>query len=172
MRRRFAVLVGLSALALAAGCATRPPVPAAATGQPFAIEKDLAGRTVAKGEFRAINGQRRAFTAELDGTWDGQVLTLVETFQFEDGQTDKKTWRLTKVGEGRFTGTREDVVGEAIGFQEGAAFRLEYRVRLGERVVKFRDVIAIGPNGAVLNDATVGLFGLRVARVSLTITRP
>jgi hypothetical protein len=164
----FAVLV--AALPIV-GCATRPPIPAEAVSRPFAIEKDLVGRTTATGEFRAINGQRRAFTAELNGQWSGDTLVLREDFLFADGQKDTKTWTLKQVGPGRFTGTREDVVGEAVGFQEGNVFRLEYKVRLGDRVVKFRDVIALGPNGVVLNDATVGWWGLRVATVNLRITR-
>jgi hypothetical protein len=168
--RASSIIATASVLALV-GCATRPPPPEGATGAPFSIERDLVGRTVAEGNFSAINGQKRRFTAVLNGSWDGKILTLVEDFTYEDGQTDRKTWRLEEIAPGRFRGQREDVVGYADGFQEGPHFRLEYRVRLGSRVVKFRDVIALGPEGKVLNDATVGLYGLRVARVSLVIRR-
>lgn len=171
--RRFAAIAALSALASA--CATRPPPPAESAA-PFQLERDLVGESVARGEFRAITGVRRPFTARLNGAWDGQALTLVEDFAFDDGERDRKTWRLTRVGPGRYTGTREDVVGEAIGFQDGNVFRLEYDVILPTengrgRKVRFRDVLALTPSGDVLNNATVGWFGLRVGSVSLTIER-
>lgn len=163
--------VTLMVLSLLGACATRPPVPRDIAAQPIVIEEALAGRTVARGDFRAIAGARRGFNATLNGTWDGRVLTLVEDFEFDDGERDRKTWRLEQVAPGRFTGTREDVVGTADGFQDGNVFRLEYSVRLGDRVVRFRDVLALTPEGEVQNDATVGWLGLRVGSVSLRIRR-
>jgi hypothetical protein len=168
----LSALVIVAALTLSA-CATRPPIPTETT-ETFVLERDLLGPTSARGEFRAINGVRRAFTARLNGSVDGDVFVLVEDFEYDDGERDRKTWRLRRVGEGRYVGTREDVVGEAVAFQDGPALRLEYDVRLpGEdgrpgRKVRFRDVLVRTENG-VLNRANVGLFGLRVARVELTI---
>ncbi len=163
-----------AALLLLASCATRPPIPAE-TISAFVLERDLLGQTIARGEFRAINGVRRPFTARLNGTLDGDVFVLVEDFEFDDGERDRKTWRLRRVADGRYVGTREDVVGEAVAFQDGLAFRLEYDVRLPGadgrpgRKVRFRDVLVRTEQG-VLNRATVGLFGLRVARVELLIS--
>lgn len=170
-------LAAVAALFLAApACATRPPTPAAASERAFVLERDLVGRSIARGEFRAITGTRRGFTAELNGAWDGETLTLVEDFAYDDGERDRKTWRLRRTAPGRFVGTREDVVGEAIGFQDGAVFRLEYDVILPSengrgRKVRFRDVLALRSDGDILNNATVGWFGLRVGAVSLVIER-
>ncbi len=156
-------------------CATRPPIPAEATSETFIIERDLVGVTVARGEFRTITGVRRAFTAQLDGAWDGQTLTLVEDFEFDDGERDQKTWRLTRIAPGEYVGRREDVVGEARGYQDGSVFRLEYDVLLpassGQRKVRFRDVMAFGASGNVINNATVGWFGFHVGTVTLHIGR-
>lgn len=160
------------------GCATRPPLPLdEASADGFVLERDLAGKTVGRGAFKAITGADRPFTAYLDGTWDGQTLTLVEDFDFEDGEKDRKTWRLTKQDDGTFTGTREDVVGEAIGFYDGKGFRLEYFLRIGGengeggRRMKFRDILYKREDGVVINSATVGYYGLRVGRVNLEIQR-
>ncbi len=173
--------VPLGAAAFAAitliGCATRPPIPVEAAEQAaFVLEEDLVGQRVARGEFRSITGARRGFTAYLNGSWDGRTLTLVEDFVFDDGERDRKTWRLERVAPGEYVGTREDVVGQARGFQDGPAFRLEYDVRLPSangpgRRVRFRDVLVETPDGAVLNRANVGYFGLRVATVTLSIRR-
>jgi len=165
----------LSAFATA-GCATRPSLPSQTVATtPFVLERDLAGKTVARGRFKPIIGKSRGFTAYLDGDWDGETLTLVEDFEYDDGEVDRKTWRLTKIGEGRYTGTREDVVGEADGFQDGDALRLEYFVRLGGengeggRKVKFRDILYKQSDGVVINRATVGYYGLRAGTVRLEI---
>lgn len=160
---------------LVAACATAPRTPTDALPTPFVLERDLQGQTTARGEFRALGGVRRGFTAQLNGVMDGDTFVLTEHFAFYDGERDVKTWRLRRVAEGRFEGTREDVVGVAQGFQDGDAFRLEYNVRLPSengrgRVVRFRDVLYLNETG-VGNNAIVGWRGLRVGSVALQITR-
>jgi hypothetical protein len=177
MLNRVKLAAVMLAAALASACATRPPVPASAAPDPFVIERDLVGSSVARGEFRTITGVRRTFTARLNGSWDGRTLTLVEDFEFDDGERDRKTWRLERVAPGRYVGTREDVVGQAVGVQDGAAFRLEYDIRLPSdtgrgRKVRFRDIMVRAENGDIVNDATVGWFGFRVGSVSLRISPP
>ncbi|MEM8635846.1 MAG: DUF3833 family protein [Pseudomonadota bacterium] len=158
---------------LAAACATRPPVPDVAAG-PFIIEEALAGETIGRGKITTITGVDRGFEAKLNGSWDGETLTLVEDFVFDDGEIDQKTWRLTKLANGEYEGTREDVVGTARGFQVENGFRLEYTMALpngngGTRNVKFRDILVLADDGTVINNATIGYFGFRVGRVALTI---
>lgn len=170
------VAIVFCAATLTTACATRPALPATATQAPLVLERDLVGPSTARGEFRSITGAKRGFTAQLNGAWDGRVLTLAEDFVFDDGERDRKTWRLERTGPGRYVGTREDVVGQAQGFQDGAAFRLEYDVILKSakgrgRKVHFRDVMAINGDGDVLNNATVGLWGLKVGSVALVIQR-
>ncbi len=164
-----------AAFVLVAGCAGAPKLPAETQGT-FIIERDLMGETVARGEFSAINGTQRAFTAYLTGTLEGDTFTLNERFEYDDGERDEKTWVLTIVEDGRYTGTREDVVGEAVGYQDGPAFRLEYDIRLpndeGEpgMQVRFRDVMVKTETGSVLNRARVSKWGFNVGRVELEIT--
>ncbi len=178
-RAMLAVLFvgGALVAALASACATAPAPPREQALAPFVVERDLAGKTIGRGEFRAIGRAPRPFVAYLDGTWDGKVLTLVEDFEFADGEKDRKTWRLTQISPTEWRGVREDVVGEARGFMDGNAFRLEYDILLPDpnggrgAQVRFRDVIVRTTDGAVLNDATVGFFGFLVGGVSLRIER-
>lgn len=171
----LAALAGLSLILSA--CATAPTLNLSADMKsPLLPERDLAGKSVGRGEFSAINGTRRAFTAYLDGSWDGETLTLVEDFEYDDGETDRKTWRLTKLPNGEYSGTREDVIGTARGYLDDEAFRLEYKVRLqnadGEpgMTVSFKDILVRRSDGVILNTATVGKYGFKVASVELTIT--
>ncbi len=172
------ILVLIVGLGLVVGCASRPRSPLAKEDQrAFVIERDLAGQTVGRGTFTAINGTERPFTANMTGNWDGNVLILVEDFIYDDGERDRKTWRLTKLANGEYEGTREDVVGVARGFNEGDSFRLEYKMRLPGRdggkgrIVGFRDILVLDRNGVITNKAIVGYRGLRVGGVSLTIRR-
>jgi hypothetical protein len=158
-----------------AGCALAPKLPPGTGAAPFVIERDLAGSTTARGEFSAINGVKRAFTAELTGVRNGDTFTLNERFAYDDGEKDEKIWVLTLKGDGLYSGTREDVVGEAHGWQDGPAFRLAYDVRLpndkGEPGLKvhFQDVMALTPDGVVINNASVGKWGFHIGKVALSI---
>ena len=175
MHRHLAAIL-LAPLGLGA-CATAPAPPPEAAGSRFVLEEDLVGHTIGRGRFSTITGVDRGFTAYLEGTWDGTTLTLVEDFAFDDGEKDRKTWRLTRTPTGEFQGTREDVVGLARGFTDGGVFRLEYAMRVpGEDgkpgpKLRFRDVLAKLPDGRVINNATVGWWGLKVGQVSLEIAR-
>lgn len=160
-----------------AGCASAPAVPVEAGAATFVIERDLVGSMVARGEFSAITGLKRGFSAQLMGVWDGRTYRLNEKFVYDDGEKDEKTWVLTPNGDGTYSGLREDVVGEARGWQDGRFFRLAYDVRLpddkGEPGMKvhFQDVMALTPAGAVVNHATVGKWGFWIGKVELTIDR-
>lgn len=174
---RMWMLAVATAGGLLAGCATPPALPKGVAPQAvFTPEKDFVGRLYGRGEFRAVNGVRRPFDVTLDGSWDGSTLTLREDFRYADGETGVKTWRLRKLPDGTYEGVREDVVGVAKGYLEDGAYRMHYTMAIpkkkgGETRVRFQDVIALDPAGAVLNDARVSLHGVRVARVSLKMQR-
>ena len=174
---KYARISLLLSVLLLVSCAGRPPIPDN-VGKPFSLETDLIGKTVATGSFSAIDGTHRDFITYIEGTLDGSTVTLVEDFEFDDGVKERKTWVLTKLPNGEYSGIREDVIGTARGYQDGDAFRLEYTMAIpdenGEpgRAMKFRDVLANNPEGAVVNKATVGLWGFQVATVDLLIKRP
>lgn len=173
LRPALFALAGFLALT---ACATRPPIPKTAAA-PFDLVRDLGGSTVARGEFSTVFGARRGFTATLDGRMDGATFVLAETFAFDDGEKDMKTWRLTPDGSGRWVGSREDVVGKAVGYTDGSAFRLEYLVDIKRKNgkatrVRFRDVLVRTASGDVLNRAVVAYRGVPIGKVELLIKRP
>jgi hypothetical protein len=177
--RRLCTVLGtvLAAVLTISGCALAPGLPKETGPSAFVIERDLLGDTTARGQFSAINGVKRAFTAYLTGSREGDRFTLVERFEYDDGEKDQKTWVLTLIGEGKYSGKREDVVGQAKGWQDDKAFRLAYDVVLpGENgkqgmQVHFQDVMVKQADGVVLNRASVGKWGFQVAKVELKITR-
>ena len=157
------------------GCAFKPSTPPGPLTK-FVLETDLVGKTVGVGNFSAIDGTSRDFVAYMDGTWNGESLTLIEDFEYADGVKERKTWTFTQLPNGEFSGVREDVVGNARGYQDGDAFRLEYTMAIPNddgtpgREVSFKDVLVKQSDGVIRNDAIVGLWGFRVGKVNLTIT--
>lgn len=170
--RRSMTMLAISAVL--AGCATAPDFPATMPVKPVVLEKSMVGRSIADGVFiNALTGDETRFKAEINGKWTNNVLTLVEDFTYTDGTKERKTWRLTKTGEGTYAGTREDVIGEAAVFRDGLAVRLDYEVTLvtglGDIDVRFRDIMFLNEDGSITNTATVSKLGLRIGRVALTM---
>jgi hypothetical protein len=140
------------------------------------LEDVLPQITKATGSFSAINGVKRSFTVDLDTTWNGKVLTLVEYFTYDDGEKDKKTWRFTKTGENTYQGTREDVIGETTVTVKGKRATFAYNVYLDSKnqanKVHFRDTLVLQDDGSVLNTAIVWKYGLPVAKVIVEFKKP
>ena len=142
-------ILALAVMLPLAACAAAPA--GTTTGRPLVLEAFFPGRVIARGTFTpTYGGPARGLTAVIDSTWDGKTLILAEVFTYDDGERDHKTWRLTATGERSFSGTREDVVGAARVFPDGAAMRLDYQVMLkteafGPIKVRFRwsDITAI-----------------------------
>jgi hypothetical protein len=153
-------------------CMRPPEVPPQPTRQGLALESFFSGRSEGEGTFvNSWTGSERRFHVDVHGTWDGATLVLVEDFAYADGQKETKTWRLKATGPGSFTGTREDVVGEARVWTDGAVVRLAYDVELGGWIVSFADVLALQPDGSLLNRANVGKWGIRLGRVELVLRK-
>jgi len=160
----------VSALSLLGGCASSPSIAVEPAGPLLVMEDFFAG--VADGEGVFVNswtGTERRFRVVIEGFWDGRELILVEDFDYADGEKDRKTWRLQSQGPGTFSGTREDVVGQARVWTEDRHVRLEYSVKLGGWTVDFADVLALRADGSLLNRATVAKWGLRIGRVELVL---
>lgn len=171
---RTLLVVVLMPLALA-GC-IRPTVDESLAARPLVLEDAFRGRLVGEGRFVSRLGLApRGVTVDMRGTWDGRVLTLVEDFVYSDGERERLTWRFTRIGPGRYTGTREDVIGEADVRQEGNILRLSYeanvRTSTGRTRVRFEDVIYLRADGSMLNVAVVSALGVPVGDVELTIRR-
>ena len=161
----------LAALALAS--ATLAAVPAKADD---AMIRFFTGKSEATGKFAAINGVKRTFDVRLRGHWNGKTLRLVEDFAYEDGVKNRKTWIMTKVRDGVYTGTREDVVGTTTIRVSGNTARFNYLVDVqdgpGENIVRFYDTLRFSADGkSMKNTALVTKFGLPVAKVRVDFVK-
>lgn len=180
MNRRFVLTAAMFASALAlVGCATVPPAPSAPAA-PLTLLEAFSGRSTGSGLFKVwLTGDKRSFTAKLNGTVTGAVgarrLTVVEDFVYDDGDKNTLTWVFDEAGAGRWTGKREDTVGAATVVEANGLIRLTYTADFvspsGTTRLGFSDVIYDAGGGKIVNDAIVTRFGLPVAKVQFIIQR-
>lgn len=175
--RRHALLGLLAGTAVLTGCAS-PQVSDYAQERPqLELDRYFNGRILAHGIFQQRGGEVvRRFTVVMDCHWEGHQGVLDEAFTYSDGSTQRRIWRLTKHADGRYTGTADDVVGEAQGQTSGNAFRWNYTLRLPvdgkEYEVQFDDWMFLVDDRVMLNRATMSKFGLTLGEVLLSFTKP
>ena len=174
---RRSILIVASALALS-GCASAPASPTAPT-RPVTLVSAFQGHRTGTGQFRVwVTGAERRFSAELNGRVTGvegkRTLTVTEDFVYDDGQKDRLTWVFRETGPGRWSGKREDTVGEATVIEEDGQIRLTYTADFkslaGTTRLGFSDLIYAQPDGTIVNDGIVSRAGIPVAAVRFVIT--
>lgn len=141
------------------------------------LEEFFEGRTVAYGQFQDIFGTvRRRFEVEINGTWDGETLTLVEDFVYEDNSTEQRIWTLVKTGDDTWRGTAPGVIGEAFGEERGDTFNWRYTIDLpvpeGTMRVTFDDWMWLLTDNRLLNRAYMKRFGVDIGDVIITFEKP
>lgn len=166
----------IGAMILASGCATLTP-------QDYASEKpklDLAtyfnGKVEGWGMVQDRSGKvLRRMVVVLECTWNGNEGVLDESFQWSDGKTEKRVWKIRKDGD-RYIGTAGDVVGEARGEAFGNALRWSYVLALpvGDSVynVDMDDWMWMIDDKTLANRTTMSKFGVRVAEISIFFRKP
>jgi hypothetical protein len=171
MDRRLFMIGALSL----GGCATLPASPDLPT-RPITLDQAFMGRKRGAGLFRVpLTGDERRFTALLNGhlSRDGQRLTIVEDFLYDDGQKNRLSWVFDRAGAGRWIGRREDTVGTATAIEQNGEVRLSYTADFASDTsvtrLGFEDVIYQRADGVIVNDAVVTRFGFPIGTVRFEI---
>lgn len=117
----------------------------------------------------------RTFTADIKAYWDEEYGTLEEDFIFDDGEKQRRVWKLVRQQEGGYIGTAGDVVGDAEGEISGNSMFLEYVL-----AVPYKDdtinlsiddrMYLIEPN-ILVNESVMRKFGFRVGEIVLVIQK-
>ncbi|MFP8781148.1 DUF3833 domain-containing protein [Hydrogenophaga sp. RWCD_12] len=178
MKRRLLLSgAGAAAASLAlTGCAGPQVTEYASEKPPLDLRTYFNGTLDAYGVFTDRSGKVvRRFTVVMRCQWNGDEGVLDEDFAYSDGTTQKRIWRLTHLGNGRYTGRADDVVGIADGQVAGNAFRWGYTLALpvDGRVwnVDFDDWMYLMDERVMLNKATMSKFGVRLGEVTLSFVR-
>jgi hypothetical protein len=169
-------LIAICAMLGIAGCATQDLQKYTGEQPTLDLASYFNGKLVAHGVFQDRSGQVvRRFVVDMEGTWNGNQGVLDEHFTYSDGTKDRRVWRLTKLDNGHYTGTADDVVGTAHGQTVGNAFYWTYTLALpvdGKVYnVRFDDWMYLVDDKVMLNRATMSKFGFRLGEVTLSFTK-
>lgn len=176
MQRRQCLAAGLAGAAALAGCAG-PQVAQYASEKPVLdLRTYFNGTLDAYGVFTDRSGEVvKRFIVVMRCQWNGDDGVLDESFTYSDGTTQKRVWRMKHLGNGRYSGTADDVVGTALGEQQGNAFRWGYTLRQpvdGKTYeVQFDDWMYLMDERVMLNKATMSKFGIRLGEVTLSFVK-
>jgi hypothetical protein len=173
---RLRAALALAATFALAGCAGVDVSAYKAQAPALSLERYFEGRIDGWGMFQDRSGKvLRRFTVEIDARWNGDTGTLDEHFVWSDGERQRRVWTLRRTADGRYTGTADDVVGEATGEVSGNALRWRYVLALpvDGRVwhVDFDDWMFLVDDRVLLNRAVMSKFGVRLGEVTLSLRR-
>ncbi|MDR7095242.1 DUF3833 domain-containing protein [Hydrogenophaga laconesensis] len=176
MQRRQLLAASVAGAAVLSGCAG-PEVARYASETPVLdLRTYFNGTLDAYGVFADRSGEIvKRFIVVMRCQWNGDDGVLDEDFTYSDGTKQKRVWRMKHLGDGRFIGTADDVVGSAQGEQRGNAFRWGYTLRqpVGDKVyeVQFDDWMYLMDDRVMLNKAVMSKFGVRLGEVTLSFVK-
>ncbi len=176
-RRHWMMAAGAAVAApVLTGCATPQITDYAAQKPVLDLRQYFQGKVDAWGVFTDRSGQVvKRFVVDMDCHWQGDEGVLDEHFTYSDGTTQRRVWRLKHLGEGRYSGRADDVIGEASGQTSGNAFRWGYTLALpvDGRVweVQFDDWMYLMDDRVMLNKARMSKWGIFLGEVTLSFTR-
>jgi hypothetical protein len=117
----------------------------------------------------------RYFNAEIKAYWDNQTGTLEEDFVFDDGEKQRRVWKLVRQNDGSYIGTAGDVVGNGIGEVSGNSMFLKYILDIpygdGTIHVSIDDRMYLVEPQILINESIMTKFGLRVGEIVLVIKK-
>ena len=164
------VLIGLLlACTLLSSCATQPHAPPD-SGQTLDLFAYFENGADAWGIFTPrFGGSARSFEVSIDSTIEDRQLVLDERFVFDDGEKDRRVWRITEVSPGRYIGEADDVVGPATGEASGDRLVWRYTLQLTPRLrVSLDDRMYLQEDGVLFNRAVVRKYGVRVGDITIS----
>jgi len=154
------------------GCATPSVEAYKKTTPPLNLKTYFTGSIKAWGLIQNRSGVvTRRFDVTMNGSWEGDVGTLEEQFQYYDGETQKRVWTITKIADNRYVGKAADILDQATGELEGSAMRWAYQMDLpvGDTTyrITFDDWMFLMNDGVLINRSYLKKFGITVAELTL-----
>lgn len=132
-------------------------------------EKVLGGRKVWRGEVRGLVGfLRRGFDIQSTGRLDRNGLVFDEKLLFDDGEVQKRSWRIKEGVDG--LALEADSVSLVRPGQIKKKYALEfvYRLKFGALTFRYRDSFYLRPDGSVDNEGIASWFGLPLMNITAT----
>ena len=142
----------------------------------FIMREHLDGQMTCDGViFGPLGRVTSTFNADFDISWEGNVCTMKEHFEYNDGTTQDRCWRIELDGGGGFEATADDVPGKGRGEIAGPAVLFHYPITLpedsGGHTLSAFDCMYLTKSGTIVNRSQFRKFGFRVAELVATIRK-
>ena len=140
------------------------------------LEDYFDGKTKAWGMFHDRFGNlKRSFKVDIIGILENDTLTLDEKFVYNDGEKESRIWSIKILGNNKYSGTADDVIGEATGISSGNALNWKYKLNLKVKestvAVDFDDWMFLQDDNILMNRAEVKKWGIVLGVVSITFKK-
>lgn len=170
------LLTVLVSAALILGCSSVTVEDYAGNSPTLVPEHFFDGRLTAHGVLKDRSGKViRSFSADIKAYWQKGVGTLEEDFLFDDGERDRRVWTLRPKGDGSYTGTAGDVVGDGQLTVAGNSMFLDYVLRIpygdGTLDLHIDDRMYLVSETVLINESRMTKFGFEVGELLLVIER-
>ena len=164
-------LIALGVAVLLSGCATVTPQDYARETPKLDLSTYFNGKVDGWGMVQDRSGKvLRRMYVELDCKWNGNEGVLDESFQWSDGKTEKRVWKIRKDGD-RYIGAAGDVVGEAKGEAAGNSLRWNYVLALpvdgSTYHMDMDDWMWMIDDKTVTNRTSMSKFGVKFAEITI-----
>ncbi|MDA1332359.1 MAG: DUF3833 family protein [Proteobacteria bacterium] len=142
----------------------------------FDLVNFFSGSTQGSGFVQDRSGEIiRTFEVATVGTFNNDSGTLQETFTWNNGEVENRTWTLSRNGETEWSGLAPDVVGTASGKITNDKLRWSYTLTLnvgGKRInLKFDDQMWVSETGVLVNHAKFSKFGFHLGDVVVSFRK-
>lgn len=169
--RKLKTFIGASVLFLLVGCSTDISEYKGSTPA-FNLFEYFNGEVTAWGMVQDYtNKQQRRFKVDIVGSIDGDTLTLVEDFVFDDGELDQRIWKIKRLSDSTYQGEAGDILGIAQGKEMGNALHWEYDFELvmndSKVTVAFDDWLFRQDDRHVFNITSIRKLGIEVGKITL-----
>lgn len=117
----------------------------------------------------------RYFNAEIVAKWIDGIGILDERFSFDNGEQQTRVWKLLSTGDGKYTATAGDVIGQGTMQVAGNSVFLDYILRIpyGDDSidVAIDDRMYLVSERVLLNESIMTKWGFEVGQIMLVIEK-
>jgi hypothetical protein len=148
------------------------PVDYATTDPEFDLFTFFEGEQQAWGIFIDRFGKlRKRFQVSIKGSIEKDLLTLDESFIYDDSTTEERTWLIKRIDKHQYVGSANEIVGKAQGESYGSALQWQYQMDLNidgtDWRVHFNDWMFLLDQNTMVNKAVVTKLGVKLGEVIL-----
>ena len=166
----------LLSLGLITSCSSVPVSEYADNKPVMVVEEFFNGSLRAHGIVKDRGGKViRYFNASINADWVDGVGTLDEVFRFDDGEEQRRIWKLVRDDDGNYVGTANDVVGSSTLEVAGNSLFLDYVLRIpygdGTLDLNIDDRMYLVSERVLINESVMTKWGFNVGQIMLVIEK-